>query len=70
MKPKEKAKQLITRFSNVENRLTYIDTRGAKICALLCVDEIIVESTDFGDDIYCGQRLKYWQEVKEQITQM
>lgn len=67
MKPSIKAKQLIIKFSNV----AYINTNGAKVCALLCVDEIIEEIREFDNmDGYAQSRIDYFQEVKNQITQM
>lgn len=59
MTPKEKAKELVDKFSN-ECLLT-ID--GAKVAALIAVDEVL--STMDEEDNYV--MYKYWQQVKQEI---
>ena len=74
MTPKEKAEQLIETF-----RMNVLDYEGcsindhkAKQCALISVDELILEqckgrgNTDAG---YQDERLIYWQEVKQEIVE-
>jgi len=62
--PKEKAKELVDKFSN-ECLLT---TDGAKVAALLAVDEII-------NNVLVGIDLpstwgNYWNEVKKEIEKL
>jgi hypothetical protein len=71
MKPKEKAQELIKKFSF--NTRCFSETKGwedsffdAKQCALIAVDEMIEELivTDFAN------RFPYWQEVKQEIEKL
>jgi hypothetical protein len=71
MKPKEKAEELIKKFSF--NTRCFSETKGwedsffdAKQCALIAVDEMIEELivTDFAN------RFPYWQEVKQEIEKL
>jgi hypothetical protein len=71
MKPKEKAQELIKKFSF--NTRCFSETKGwedsffdAKQCALIAVDEMIEELivTDFAN------RFSYWQEVKQEIEKL
>ena len=72
MKPKEKAKELVDRFTPMATDITPIQTiekdyRWAKKCALICVDEII---NNFGmtKQFYTSySAVQYWQEVKQEI---
>ena len=61
--PKEKAKELVEKFSDLEDGEMYIGK--AKQCALIAVDEII------GIKLLWFQKytkeLDYWQEVKEEL---
>ena len=60
MTPKEKAKELVNKFTDVEDGEMYIGK--AKQCALIAVDEII-ES--------CIQNFEwYWIEVKQEIEKL
>jgi hypothetical protein len=71
MKPKEKAEELIKKFSF--NTRCFSETKGwedsffdAKQCALIAVDEMIEELivTDFAN------RFSYWQQVKQEIEKL
>lgn len=58
MTPKEKAKELVDKFS-------WIDcSSDAKQCALICVDEILETYIDL------DPKLNYWEEVKQEINKM
>ena len=66
MKPKEKAKELVTKFINIDSDSEMFD--GFKMtlfysqrCALIAVDEILKL------DIYKSDQW-YWEEVKEEIN--
>lgn len=77
MTPKEKANELVEKFSKIEH--TYLIGRGkymfieeSKKCALIAVDEIIkaLESDRiiYGS-IYRYEESEYWQEVKKEIEE-
>ena len=55
MRPKDKAKHLVDKFSNE----VLIDNYEAKRCALIAVDEVI--------ESYKDSWLQYWKEVKQEI---
>ena len=55
MRPKDKAKHLVDKFSNE----VLIDNYEAKRCALIAVDEVIQS--------YKDSWLQYWKEVKQEI---
>ena len=55
MTPKEKANELVDKFSNE----VLIDNYEAKRCALIAVDEVIQS--------YKDSWLQYWKEVKQEI---
>jgi hypothetical protein len=64
MTPKEKAKELFDKFSNVP----LLDDYEAKQCALVAVDEIInsnPHSNPLNTDVH--STISYWQEVKQEI---
>jgi hypothetical protein len=65
MKPKEKAKELVTKFINIDSDSEMFD--GFKMtlfysqrCALIAVDEILEFNIDYW----------YWQEVKNEIEKL
>ena len=62
MTPKLKAKELVDKFSNV-----YIYSYVAKQCALVAVDEIILEM----DSVMLPNPFKqYWNEIKNEIEKL
>jgi len=70
MTPKEKAEQLVSKFTDVENGEMYIGK--AKQCALIAADEIIGQWEII--DVYLAngngelnQNLKYWYTVRKEI---
>lgn len=75
MTPKEKAQELINKYLpevrgadrynyNLESMNVFI----AKQCALICVDEILNDTN--ASSPFEEQRLKYWNEVKTEITNL
>ena len=63
MTPKEKAKELISKFTFFKHPEDKRDlVNNTKQCALICVDEIIEETTAFVK--------AYWIEVKEEINKL
>ena len=69
MTPKEKAKELVTRFyPEVQWKLGQEDCLDrAKRCALIAVDEIIANIEPSVSMDVIEARIKYWQEVKKEI---
>ena len=80
MTPKEKAKELVDKYSdNIVvkfqeyagahySELELSDTE-TKQCALICVDECLI--IEKGKDLdYSKLRLEYWEEVKQEINKI
>ena len=66
MTPKEKAKELVDKFSDLEDGEMYIGK--AKQCALIAVDEMLNEyPNQCPKDSYEYERHLYWLEVKSEI---
>jgi len=66
---REKAKELVDKFSN-ECLLT---TDGGKVAALIAVDEIIKECYNWNgsDNVqWETKRFDYWNEVKQEISKL
>jgi hypothetical protein len=67
MTPKDKAQQLIYAFEAFTDRDNELEF--AKQCATIAVDEIIEELLS-GIDFWMERRIKYWQEVKQEIEKI
>ena len=68
-KAKEKAKELVDRFMQVEDTIgingrSLLYLKEAKQCALICVDEILQEIEGF------PYACKFWEEVKNEIEKL
>jgi len=61
MTPKEKAKELIDRFTDVEDGEMYVGK--AKQCALIAVEYILENLED-----HTGEDIQYWIEVRNEIN--
>lgn len=81
MSPKEKAKELIDKFSIGINFDCLISVRvahqiipKAKKCALICVDEIMKDIDNYSlestDESYRLDKLYFWQQVKQEIKKI
>ena len=70
--PKEKAKELVEKFTDIENEYNeYSDFKQAKQCALIAVDEIIeILSFDLGHDNTARYLCEYLKEVKSEIEKL
>ena len=81
MNAKEKAKELVDKFKNIDKRIydinpDYFDLfiltqNEAKQCALIAVNEIIFanpHSNPFNTEVY--STMEYWQEVKKEIEKL
>ena len=70
MTPKEKAKELVSKFNFEHTGETYIlhqTVDESKRCALIAVDEIILEM----DSVMLPNPFKqYWQEIKKEIQML
>jgi hypothetical protein len=70
MTPKEKAKELVSKFNFEHTGQTYIlhqTVDESKRCALIAVDELIKEERKTDDYYEIGS---YWQEVKQEIQEL
>jgi len=68
MTPKEKANELFGKFYSITGPFT-----EAKECALLAVDQIILEQckgSELKDPRYQDERLMYWNMVKQEIEKL
>ena len=63
MNPKEKARELVERFTSTCRECDY--ERNAIMFALIAVDEVLKEL--YPSDI---KRCEYWQEVKQEIEKL
>lgn len=71
MTPKEKAEELVDKFTQTNGNAFF-----AKECALIAVDEIINSSparspiNDGSDAMPHFRAVKYWEQVKEEIEKL
>ena len=72
MTPKEKAQELIDKMYDVDKSSGSILFYEAKQCALIAVDEILNEfdHSALNDEDYEAYKMKYWQEVKQEIEKL
>lgn len=71
MTPKEKAKELFYKFygnKSADLLETYLKADLAKMSALIAVNELL-KDTDASSP-FEEQRLKFWQEVKQEIEKL
>ena len=72
MTPKEKAEELVEKFSDLEDGEMYIGK--AKQCTLIAVDEIINSLENYGKESDELQNMendfRYWQEVRQELLNM
>ncbi|MEY2647045.1 MAG: hypothetical protein RL158_1021 [Bacteroidota bacterium] len=71
MIPKEKAKELINNFYRIIplDKMT-IDYNLAKKCALIAVEEILDEIQPFELAYEYETKIKFWNNVKQEIEQL
>lgn len=77
MTPQEKAIELVHKYNNNDHLYYSITIGQAKICALIAVDEILDEPTEFDFEYWfdksTGHTLsykEYYSEVKEEIEKI
>lgn len=68
MTPKEKAKELVYKCDETLEFST--PQRFARKCALIAVDEIISEIEPSVSMDVIEARIKYWEEVKQEISKL
>jgi len=66
MTPKEKAKELVNKFTDVEDGEMYIGK--AKQCALITVNEMLKPS--FNGYVKMQSIKRYWEEVKSELEKL
>ena len=66
MTPKEKAKELVDKMWNIDERYGSIGFHEAKQCALIAVDEILSNPMFFSD----WGTVYFWQSVKKEIEKL
>ena len=77
MTPKEKAKDLVDKYLDIDSNYEYLSYSMAKQCALIAVDEILEwpqvhdleKICDYSDEFYVRPS-RHWTEVKEEIEQL
>lgn len=74
MTPQEKAKELINKFNHFHDTekkeyILYQDPVESIRCALIAFDEILEELLESGE-VFMKSRIKYWQEVKQEIEKL
>ena len=70
MTPKEKAKELVDKFVQYTPAEEEYEFPYAKQCALIAVDEIISEIEPSVTMDVIEARIKYWEEVKQEIEKL
>ena len=69
MTPKDKAKELVDKMWNIDERYRSIGFNEAKQCALVAVDEIL-DAVDWHEFETPNEELNYWNQVKEEINKL
>jgi hypothetical protein len=76
MTPQEKAEDIVRKYSTYVVMWTggvETERQNVKQCALITVQEIISEMSDYYDEYDCTKTLKkieYWQEVKNELEKL
>jgi hypothetical protein len=71
MTSQERAKELVVRYLEPNGIVLGLDV--AKECALIAVDEIIIEMSDYFDRYDCTytlSKIEYWLQVKQEIEKL
>lgn len=70
MKPAEKAKELILKFSvfKIGNVFCYLTDIEAKQCALICIEEIL--NLEYADLLVDNVDTGYWCDVRNEINKI
>jgi len=71
MTPKEKAKELVSKFNDVSIMCgtREVDEEDAVKFIFLCIDEVILELDDIQKmEHHTYERTKYWNDVKREVS--
>jgi hypothetical protein len=68
MTAKEKAKDLVDRYLNIEFCL--LTDNQAKQCALICIDKMIETLLPYGGILYVKEEVEELEEVKQEINRL
>ena len=69
MSPKEKAEELLNKYYlELKQDNVYYDLETARMCALICVNEIIKHNPNLPNEYSCTK--SYWEEVKQEIEKI
>jgi hypothetical protein len=71
MTSKEKAEELFYKMLSTDkvDDYSFVGSKVARQCALICVDEILKQCWDY-KDIDLEASYEYWQEVKQNIENL
>ncbi len=71
---KEKAEELVLKFLRIENNTPeWFNVHIAKQCALIAVEEMLTEMSEYFDRYDCTDtlaKIEYWQQVKTEINNL
>lgn len=68
MTPKEKATELVNKYYiELQVHIGGYSLEASRQCALICVDEIIIETLSEYTNDENHDRVEYWNEVKQEI---
>lgn len=63
MTPKEKAKELVDKYLDIDSKYEYLSYSMAKQCALIAVDTVLWMASHYAT-------IEYWTEVKKEIEEI
>jgi hypothetical protein len=70
MKPKEKAEELVWKYSRALQLWDEENSLKAIQCALIAVDEILDDDMYGMEEEYFENRIDYWEQVKQEIEKL
>ena len=77
MNPKQKAKELVESFENASSNkisdYSIIYTPTAKVCALMCVDQMRIASKRITEHLppdWIGKEQEYYNEIEKEISKL
>lgn len=63
MTPKDKAKDLVDKYLDIDSKYEYLSYSMAKQCALIAVDTVLWMASHYAT-------IEYWNEVKQEIQEI
>jgi hypothetical protein len=74
MTPKEKAKELVDKFTNYVSEKDFfgdnVELINCKQCALIAVDEILDDDMYGMEEEHFENRIDYWEKVRQEIENL